>query len=124
MTRLACLFAILALAALPAAAGAQISALGAQTTPATATTPAATSTSSGGSSDLSTFDEVLIFVGGIGLIAVIAVVILLDARRRAPATEEDMRIGAADKRHSPADRRRRRARARHARAQRKKNRPR
>jgi hypothetical protein len=124
MRRLASLLAVIVVAMLPASAGAQ-SLLGTPqigTPTVTATAPPDTS-SVAPSTGLSTFDEVLIFVGGIGLIVIIAVIILRDAHRRAPATEESLREWTAGPKR-PADvQKRRRAKARHVRQQRKKNRP-
>jgi hypothetical protein len=122
MRRLACLIVLLALAAMPALAGAQ-SLFGTPTvpTPTTATAPPAT-TSKAPSSGMSTLAEFGIFAFGIGAIAVIAVIILTDARRRAPVVAEDAVEEAPAHLHS-REKKKRRAKGREARNQRKKNRP-
>lgn len=119
--------AVLCLLALPASAGAQANPFAPlpqpqQQQPATTTTSGSTSSSDGGG--LKTWQEVLIFMGGIILIAGIGYGIVLDARRSAPVKEgEEGHIGEPSKflpkaRTKPV----RRAKARQARAARKRNR--
>jgi hypothetical protein len=130
MRRIACLSAVLALAVTPACAGAQsllgTPQVGTPTTPAPTVTATTPSNTSGSSTGLTAAEEIGLFAFGIGLIAVIAVIILADARRRSPATEEELHGGGETpslRRHRQI-KQRRRARDRDAKAQRKKNRPR
>ena len=90
----------------------------------TATTSTGSSTSSGDSGGLKSWQEVLIFMGGVALIVGIGYAIVTDARRNAPVKEgEEGHIGERPKflpkaRTKPV----RRAKARQARAARKRNR--
>ena len=87
-------------------------------TPATTSTTSTTSESSGGSNT-----KTLVIVASVAgvILAVIAFVIVRDARRMAPVTDTQF-ADAAVARHSAAQLRRRRARAKAARQQRKRNR--
>jgi hypothetical protein len=74
--------------------------------------------------------KALIVLAGVAVLGGIAAAIIIDARRRRPVTEEDMRPGRAtganaghDAEHRRADHRKRRAKAKTARESRKKNRP-
>jgi hypothetical protein len=90
----------------------------------TSTTSNNTTTTSGDSGGLASWQEVLIFLGGVALIIGIGYAIVTDARRNAPVREgEEGHIGDRLKplpkaRTKPV----RRAKARHARAARKRNR--
>jgi hypothetical protein len=127
MRRLACLATAFVLAALPAAAAAQSLLTTPQIGPSvqTVTTPVTTSSNKGSGGGLSTATEIGIFAFGIGLIAVIAVIILSDARRKAPVPERDEREVEAESmvKHHKQIKQRRRAQGRDAKRQRKKNRP-
>ena len=119
--------AVLCMLALPAAALAQ-NPFGPLPQPATPTTTATTSnnttTTSGDSGGLASWQEVLIFMGGVVLIVGIGYAIVTDARRNAPVREgEEGHIGERLK-HLPKARTKpvRRAKARQARAARKRNR--
>jgi len=75
---------------------------------------------------LSGWQQALIFVGGFGLLAGIAAAIILDARRRRPVTEEELRPGRAsqgDPEHRRVENRKRKGKQKTQRAARKKNRP-
>ncbi len=75
---------------------------------------------------LSSGQQALIFIGGFGLLAGIAGAIILDARRRRPITEEDLRPDRAtqgDPEHRRAENRKRKGKQKTQRAARKKNRP-
>src|SRR3954447_25605580 len=91
--RRALVLAVLALAATPAAALAQNSPLAPlpQPAPDTSTVPVQTtpnsSSSTGNDSGLSTFGQVLLYGAGPLLLAGIAVMVVRDARRRAPVDE-------------------------------------
>jgi hypothetical protein len=119
--------AVLCLLAAPAAALAQnpFGPLPQPAAPPTDTTNSGTSTSSSGDSGgLQSWQEVLMFLGGVVLIAGIGYAIVTDARRNAPVKEgEEGHIGERTKllpkaRTKPV----RRAKARQARAARKRNR--
>lgn len=90
----------------------------------TATTSTGSSTTSGDSGGLQSWQEILIFMGGVVLIVGIGYAIVTDARRNAPVKEgEESHIGQPTKllpkaRTKPV----RRAKARQARAARKRNR--
>jgi hypothetical protein len=119
--------AVASLLALPAGAGAQSSPFAPLPQPQqqqpTTTTGSTTSTDSSGGG-LKSWQEILIFMGGIVLIGGIGYGIVLDARRSAPLKEgEEGHIGEPTKplpkaRTKPV----RRAKARQARAARKRNR--
>ena len=90
----------------------------------TGTTSTGSSTSSGDSGGLKSWQEVLIFMGGVALIVGIGYAIVTDARRNAPVKEgEEGHIGERAK-FLPKSRTKpvRRAKARQARAARKRNR--
>lgn len=120
--RLVALLAIvLSLAAVPAAFGQ--SAFGPlpqavpETTPTTATT-----TANPNSEGLKRWQEILIFMGGVGLIAGIAYAILSDARKAAPVSEAELAgHGPAAGARKAQDKTKARARAKAARAARKRN---
>jgi|SRR5215471_14865940 len=132
MRRLACLSLVLVSAAMPAAAGAQ-GLLGA---PQIGTTPAATPTVAvpqttnqsqvpGSGGGLGSTETLGILAFGIALIVVIAVIILTDARRKAPVPENEELGGETASLHRHRQMKaQRRAKGRDAKAQRKKNRPR
>jgi len=92
--------------------------------PTTATTSGGTTTTSGDSGGLQSWQEILIFMGGVALIIGIGYAIVTDARRNAPVKEgEEGHIGERVKplpkaRTKPV----RRAKSRQARAARKRNR--
>jgi hypothetical protein len=119
--------ALLWVLALPAAASAQ-NPFGplpqAQQPTQTATTNTGSSTSTSDNGGLKTWQEILLFMGGVILIVGIGYAIVTDARRNAPVKEgEEGHIGQAAKflpkaRTKPV----RRAKARQARAARKRNR--
>jgi hypothetical protein len=119
--------ALLWVLALPAAASAQ-NPFGplpqAQPPTQTATTNTGSSTSTSDNGGLKTWQEILLFMGGVILIVGIGYAIVTDARRNAPVKEgEEGHIGQAAKflpkaRTKPV----RRAKARQARAARKRNR--
>jgi hypothetical protein len=96
----------------------------AQTTTQAPTTTSNSSTSNGDSGGLQSWQEVLMFLGGVALIVGIGYAIVTDARRNAPVKEgEDSHIGEVTKplpkaRTKPV----RRQKARAARASRKRNR--
>ncbi|MDX6659074.1 MAG: hypothetical protein QOH62_3867 [Solirubrobacteraceae bacterium] len=119
--------AILCLFALPAGAWAQSNPFGPLPQPQQqqpTTTTASTPTVDSGGGGLKSWQEILIFMGGITLIAGIGYGIVMDARRSAPVKEgEEGHIGEPTKplpkaRTKPV----RRAKARQARAARKRNR--
>jgi hypothetical protein len=88
------------------------------------TTSGSTSSTSGDSGGLKTWQEVMIFMGGVALIVGIGYAIVTDARRNAPLKEgEEGHIGERP-RFLPKSRTKpvRRAKARQARAARKRNR--
>jgi hypothetical protein len=90
----------------------------------TTTTTNNTTTTSGDSGGLASWQEILIFLGGVVLIIGIGYAIVTDARRNAPVKEgEEGHIGERLK-HLPKSRTKpvRRAKARQARAARKRNR--
>jgi hypothetical protein len=90
----------------------------------TATTTGSSSTTSGDSGGLKSWQELLIFMGGVVLIVGIGYAIVTDARRNAPVKEgEEGHIGQRAK-FLPKSRTKpvRRAKARQARAARKRNR--
>jgi hypothetical protein len=90
----------------------------------TTTTSGSTSSSAGDSGGLKNWQEILIFMGGVALIAGIGYAIVTDARRNAPLKEgEEGHIGERA-RFVPKARTKpvRRAKARQARAARKRNR--
>ena len=92
--------------------------------PTTTTTSNNTTTTSGDSGGLASWQEILIFLGGVVLIIGIGYAIVTDARRNAPVREgEEGHIGERLK-HLPKSRTKpvRRAKARQARAARKRNR--
>lgn len=93
-------------------------------TTATSTTSSNTTTTSGDSGGLSSWQEVLIFIGGVALIVGIGYAIVTDARRNAPVKEGEQ--GHIGERLKPLPKARtkpvRRAKARQARAARKRNR--
>jgi hypothetical protein len=126
MRRIACLLAVVALAALPAAAGAQ-SLLGSpqigNPTPTTSTTPATNPNAAPNGGGLTTAEEIGLFAFGVGLLAVIAVIIVTDARRKAPVAQLEDDEPTMVKHHKQV-KQRRRAQGREAKRQRKKNRPR
>ncbi len=130
MRRLACLSAAVLAAALPASAGAQgllgSPQIGSPTPTQTVTTPATSPASQvPGSGGLSATETIGILAFGIGLIVVIAVIILTDARRKAPVAEQEELGGETASLHRHRQiKQRRRAKDREAKAQRKKNRPR
>ncbi|PTL54962.1 hypothetical protein [Paraconexibacter algicola] len=75
---------------------------------------------------LETWQQALIFLGGFALLAGIAVAIVVDARRRRPVTEEELRPSRAaqgDAEHRRAEHRKRKGKQKTQRAARKKNRP-
>jgi hypothetical protein len=118
--------AVLCALAPPAAALAQspFSPLPQPVEPTTTTTSNNTTTTSGDSGGLATWQEVLIFLGGVVLIIGIGYAIVTDARRNAPVREgEEGHIGERLK-HLPKSRTKpvRRAKARQARQARKRNR--
>jgi hypothetical protein len=123
--RRALVLAVLALAATPAAALAQNSPLAPlpQPAPDTSTvqvqTTPNTSSSTGDDSGLSTFGQVLLYGTGALLLAGIAVMVVRDARRRAPVDELPSQPRGT---HSPQRHARSRAKAKAAKAQRKRNR--
>lgn len=93
----------------------------------TATTPTTSSSNTNDGSDgggLKSWQEILIFLGGVGLIGGIGYGIVLDARRSAPVKEgEEGHVGQPLKAKRKAQSKPvRRARARQARAARKRNR--
>ena len=86
--RIALLTVVVALAAPPVAlAQSAFGPLPQATTAAPPTTATSTSTSTSGG--LKTWQEILLFLGGVGLIAGIAWAILSDARKAAPMTEAE-----------------------------------
>ena len=94
-----------------------------QPTP-TATTSNGSSTNNGDSGGLESWQEILIFMGGVALIIGIGYAIVTDARRNAPVKDGELgHIGEPTK-HLPKARTKpvRRAKARAARAARKRNR--
>ena len=115
---------VLAVAAAPAAA--QNSPFGglapAQTTPdVTVAAPA----SSGGVAGLQTWQETLIVIAGVALIAGIGLAIVADARSRAPVSEAELGhpgMGGPHPNRSPEAKQRARAKAKAARRQRRANR--
>lgn len=118
--------ALLWVLAAPAAALAQnpFGPLPQPVTPTPTTTTSNTTTTSGDSGGLASWQEVLIFLGGVVLIVGIGYAIVTDARRNAPVREgEEGHIG---ERGRPLPKARtkpvRRAKARQARAARKRNR--
>jgi hypothetical protein len=118
--------AVLCVLAPPAAALAQspFSPLPQPVEPTTTTTTNNTTTTSGDSGGLASWQEILIFLGGVVLIIGIGYAIVTDARRNAPVKEgEEGHIGERLK-HLPKSRTKpvRRAKARQARAARKRNR--
>jgi hypothetical protein len=118
--------AVLCVLAPPAAALAQspFSPLPQPVEPTTTTTSNNTTTTSGDSGGLASWQEVLIFLGGVVLIIGIGYAIVTDARRNAPVREgEEGHIGERLK-HLPKSRTKpvRRAKARLARQARKRNR--
>ncbi|HET8535815.1 MAG TPA: hypothetical protein VFL73_01430 [Solirubrobacteraceae bacterium] len=118
--------AVLCVLAPPAAALAQspFSPLPQPVEPTTTTTSNNTTTTSGDSGGLASWQEVLIFLGGVVLIIGIGYAIVTDARRNAPVREgEEGHIGERLK-HLPKSRTKpvRRAKARQARQARKRNR--
>jgi hypothetical protein len=118
--------AVLCVLAPPAAALAQspFSPLPQPVEPNTTTTSNNTTTTSGDSGGLASWQEILIFLGGVVLIIGIGYAIVTDARRNAPVREgEEGHIGERLK-HLPKSRTKpvRRAKARQARAARKRNR--
>jgi hypothetical protein len=130
MRRLVCLSLVLLSAAMPATAGAQgllgTPQIGTPTTP-TVTTPATTNQSQvpGSGGGLTSTETLGILAFGIALIVVIAVIILTDARRRAPVAETEEFDGETPSLHRHRQiKAHRRAKGREAKAQRKKNRPR
>ena len=128
MRRLACLSVVIALGAWPAAAGAQgllnTPQIAPPTVPATPTQTVVKPPSSGGGG-LNTAETIGIFAFGIGLIAVIAIIIMGDARRKAPvAAQEELGGETASLHRHRQVKAKRRAQGREAKAQRKKNRPR
>jgi hypothetical protein len=127
LRRTLALLAVLWLLVLPAAAVAQqspFSPLPAPQEPQQPTTTGSTSTTTDDSGGLKSWQEILIFAGGVVLIAGIGYGIVMDARRSAPVKEgEEGHIGQPTKalpkaRTKPV----RRAKARNARAARKRNR--
>lgn len=78
---------------------------------------------------LESWQELLIFLGGLAVLGGIATAIIVDARRRRPHANEDLRArrAAGEEGHDPAHRRaenrKRRAKAKRARDARKRNRP-
>lgn len=75
---------------------------------------------------MDTWQQVLIFVGGFGLLAGIALAIVIDARRRRPVTEEELRPSKAaqgDPEHRRAEHRKRKGKQKTQRQARKNNRP-
>jgi hypothetical protein len=132
MRRLACLSLVLLSAAMPAAAGAQgllgAPQIGTPTTPApTLTTPATTNQSQvpGSGGGLTSTETLGILAFGIALIVVIAVIILTDARSKAPVADTEEFDGETPSLHRHRQiKAHRRAKGREAKAQRKKNRPR
>jgi hypothetical protein len=118
--------AVLCLLAAPAAALAQnpFGPLPQAQQPTTTTSTTGGSTSTGDSGGLKSWQEILIFMGGVVLIVGIGYAIVTDARRNAPVKEgEEGHVGEPVK-HLPKARTKpvRRAKARHARAARKRNR--
>ena len=115
--------AALVLALATPARAQQAPTLGAPPSPTVAPTTQVTTSSGGGG--LKTWQEALIFVAGVALLAGIAIAIMADSRERArrvghggPATEP----GAAPHRHKQRAKRRARAKGKAARAQRRRNR--
>jgi hypothetical protein len=96
----------------------------AQTATQAPTTTSGSSTNNGDSGGLQSWQEVLIFLGGVALIVGIGYAIVTDARRNAPVKDSELgHIGEPTK-HLPKARTKpvRRAKARAARASRKRNR--
>jgi hypothetical protein len=127
MRRLACLSAVIALCAWPVAAGAQgllnSPQIAPPTVPQTQTVTKAPTSNGGGG--LNTAETIGLFAFGIGLIAVIAVIIVSDARSKAPVAEQEDLGGETASLHRHRQvKAKRRAQGREAKAQRKKNRPR
>ncbi len=128
MRRLACLSVVIALCAWPAAAGAQGLLNTPQIAPPTVPQPTQTVTkapTSNGDGGLNTAETIGLFAFGIGLIVVIAIIIVGDARSKAPvAAPEDLGGETASLHRHRQVKARRRAKGREAKAQRRKNRPR
>lgn len=78
---------------------------------------------------LETWQELIIFFGGFGVLVGIAAAIIIDARRRRPAADEELKAQRTagseghDAEHRRAENRKRRAKAKQARESRKRNRP-
>ncbi len=124
MNRRACLIAMALVLALPPAAQGQSNPF--QPLPAPAPTPAppttTPSTRSTSDNGLETWQEILIYVGGAGLLFGIGWAIVLDARRRAPAEERRSDEKPKGTSHPPQHKAKARSRAKAARASRRRNR--
>jgi len=90
-------------------------------------TPAPVNTTDPDSEGLKGWQETLIFIGGVALLAGIGIGVVMDARRRSPVTEADLHPGRAaatgDPEHRRAMDRKRKSKQRTQRSSRKKNRP-
>ena len=126
-SRLLLLICVTAALAAPADAVAQSNPFGplppAQPAQTTTAAPTTTGSASGQGGGLKRWQEILIFMAGVGLIAGIGFAIVGDARRSAPVTEEELAGAhrssgaAARKPHDKAKARKKAKAARHARKQ-------
>jgi hypothetical protein len=116
LARLAVLLAVAALAVPSPAAAQQAPSLGAPAQ--TDTAPVVTTTGKPGDGGLKSWQELLIFAGGVVLLGGIAWAIVSDARNRAPVVDrrrsrdDEDGAGGPGSRLSPHERRRRKERAR------------
>ena len=125
MNRRACLIAMALVLALPGAAHGQGNPFQPLPAPVPAPAPPTTTPSSRTTSDdsgLETWQEILIYVGGAGLLFGIGWAIVLDARRRAPAEERRSDEKPKGTSHAPQRKAKARSRAKAARAARRHNR--
>lgn len=125
MSRRACLIVMALVLALPPAAQGQSNPF--QPLPAPVPTPpppttTPTTRSISDDSGLETWQEILIYVGGAGLLLGIGWAIVLDARRRAPAEERRSDEKPKGSSHAPQRKAKSRSRAKAARASRRRNR--